>query len=69
MKSCWLTGFFAFAYAYAKGYEGGNGVLEGVRFGVVAALIVIGFAGIWHYVFFPITANHPFRLRVRKSQP
>ena len=50
-----LLGFFAFAYAYAKGYEGGNGVMEGVRFGVLAALIVIGFAGIWQYVVFPIS--------------
>jgi hypothetical protein len=50
-----LLGFFAFAYAYAKGYEGGNGVMEGVRFGVVAALVVIGFAGIWQYVAFPIS--------------
>ena len=36
-----LVGFFAFAYAYAKGYEGGNGVVEGIRFGVLVSLIVI----------------------------
>jgi len=24
-----LLGFFAFAYAYARGYEGGNGIMEG----------------------------------------
>ena len=28
-----LVGFFAFAYAYARGFEGGSGVMEGVRFG------------------------------------
>lgn len=50
-----LLGFFAFAYAYARGYEGGNGVMEGIRFGVVVALIVIGFGVIWQYVVFPIT--------------
>ncbi len=33
-----LLGFFAFAYAYAKGYEGGNGVVEGIRFGVLVSL-------------------------------
>jgi hypothetical protein len=51
-----LIGFFAFAYAYAKGYEGGNGMMEGVRFGVVIALVVTGFGLIWVYVQFPITA-------------
>ena len=49
-----LVGFFAFAYAYAKGYEGGNGVMEGVRFGVLVALIVSGFGLIWQYVLYPI---------------
>ena len=52
-----LVGFFAFAYAYAKGYEGGSGVMEGVRFGVVVALIVTGFGLIWMYVQFPINAT------------
>jgi uncharacterized membrane protein len=52
-----LLGFFAFAYAYAKGYEEGHGVLEGVRFGVLAALIVNGFGIILFYVQFPITGS------------
>jgi hypothetical protein len=49
-----LVGFLAFAYAYAKGYEGGHGPMEGVRFGVVVALVVIGFGVIWQYIVFPI---------------
>jgi hypothetical protein len=53
-----LVGFFAFAYAYAKGYEGGNGVVEGIRFGVLVSFIVIGFGLIWQYVMFPITAAY-----------
>ncbi|HEY6360365.1 MAG TPA: hypothetical protein VIX63_04635 [Vicinamibacterales bacterium] len=53
-----LLGFFAFAYAYAKGYEGGNGVVEGVRFGVLVSLIVVGFGLIWMYVAYPITATY-----------
>jgi hypothetical protein len=53
-----LIGFFAFAYAYAKGYEGGHGVVEGIRFGVLVALIVVGFGLIWQYVMFPITAAY-----------
>ncbi|MBI4264879.1 MAG: hypothetical protein HY657_10930 [Acidobacteria bacterium] len=52
-----LVGFFAFAYAYAKGYEGGSGVMEGVRFGVLVSLIVIGFGLIWQYVAFPISGT------------
>ena len=52
-----LVGFFAFAYAYAKGYEGGSGVMEGVRFGVLVALIVMGFGLIWQYILYPITAT------------
>ena len=52
-----LVGFFAFAYAYAKGYEGGSGVMEGVRFGVLVALIVTGFGLIWQYILYPITAT------------
>ncbi len=52
-----LLGFFAFAYAYAKGYEGGNGIVEGAKFGVVAALIIIGFGVIWQYVVFPISGT------------
>ena len=50
-----LLGFFAFAYVYAKGYEGGNGVMEGVRFGLMAAVIIIGFGVIWQYIVFPIS--------------
>ena len=53
-----LLGFFAFAYAYAKGYEGGNGIVEGIRFGVLVSFIVIGFGLIWQYVMFPITATY-----------
>jgi hypothetical protein len=53
-----FIGFFAFAYAYAKGYEGGDGVIEGIRFGVLVALMVIGFGLIWMYVAYPITAGY-----------
>jgi hypothetical protein len=49
-----LLGFFAFAYAYAKGYEGGTGWLEGIRFGLVTWVIVTGFGLIWQWVLYPI---------------
>ncbi len=51
-----LLGFFAFAYAYAKGYEGG-GVLEGIRFGVLVALMLDCFVVVWQYVGMPISAS------------
>ena len=50
-----LIGFFAFAYAFAKGYEGTNGVDEGVRFGVLVGLVVLGFAHVWQWVIYPVT--------------
>ena len=53
-----LLGFFAFAYAYAKGYEGGNGVVEGIRFGVIIAIVVCGFGLVWQYVIYPINGTY-----------
>jgi hypothetical protein len=50
-----LVGFLAFAYAYAKGYEGTNGTMEGIRFGVLVALMLDGFALVWTYVTTPIS--------------
>ena len=52
-----LLGFFAFAYTYAKGYEGGYGTQEGMRFGVLVAIMLISFAGVWGYVVFPISGS------------
>ena len=49
-----LVGFFAFAYAFAKGYEGTNAVTEGIRFGVLTGIVILGFANIWQWVVYPI---------------
>jgi hypothetical protein len=49
-----LVGFFAFAYAYAKGYEGGSGVREGLRFGVLVATMICAFAVVWEYMVWPM---------------
>jgi hypothetical protein len=49
-----LVGFFAFAYAYAKGYEGGNGLQEGLRFGVIVGILLCCFAKIWEYMVWPV---------------
>jgi len=50
-----LAGFFVFAYAYAKGYEGGAGVVEGLRFGVVVGLLLAAFSVAWNYVVLPVS--------------
>ena len=50
-----LFGFLVFAYAYAKGYEGGSGLVEGLRYGVVIGLLLAVFAGVWGYVMMPIS--------------
>lgn len=31
------------SYLYAKGYEGGNGLQEGMRFGVLVGLVMVGY--------------------------
>jgi len=38
-----LLAMFALAYMYAKGYEGGSGIREGLRFGLLLALFFFGF--------------------------
>jgi hypothetical protein len=37
-----LVAMFALAYIYAKGYEGGPGFQEGLRFGVLIGIFVAG---------------------------
>ncbi len=53
-----LLGFLAFSYTYAKGYEGGQGPIEGMRFGVLVALMLVSFAAVWASVVVPIPAPH-----------
>ncbi|HEY3042845.1 MAG TPA: hypothetical protein VGJ39_02395 [Vicinamibacterales bacterium] len=38
-----LVGMFAATFIYAKGYEGGNGVREGLRFGLLMAIFNAGY--------------------------
>ena len=59
-----LIGFFAFSYAYAKGYEGGSGLQEGMRFGVLVAFMLITFAAVWGYVIFPISGRLAITLAI-----
>jgi len=38
-----LVGMFAVTYIYAKGYEGGSGVQEGLRFGLLIGIFNAGY--------------------------
>ena len=38
-----LVGMFAVTYIYAKGYEGGRGLLEGFRFGLLIGIFDAGY--------------------------
>ena len=44
-----LLGFFAFAYVYAKGYEGGSGVQEGIRFGALLGVLSLGYGSLVNF--------------------
>jgi hypothetical protein len=52
-----LVGFFVFSYAYAKGYEGGSGIQEGLRFGVIVGLLLCCFCLIWEYMVWPVSGT------------
>jgi hypothetical protein len=45
-----LVAMFALAYIYAKGYEGGGGLQEGLRFGVVVGVFMDGYVAVGNYV-------------------
>ena len=49
-----LVAFFALAYIYAKGYEGGSGLVEGFRFGVLLAIFITGFMSIGIFATFNV---------------
>lgn len=52
-----LVGFFVFAYAYAKGYEGTSGVVEGLRYGILIGVMLDCFAIVWYFVTVPINGT------------
>ena len=45
-----LVAMFAVAYIYAKGYEGGSGIQEGLRFGALIGLFAVGYIAVGNYV-------------------
>lgn len=49
-----LVAMFVMTYIYAKGYDGGSGIGEGLRYGLLLALLMTGFVSIPIYVTFNI---------------
>ena len=49
-----LPGALVFVYTYAKGYESGPGLQEGLRFGVLVGLLLVAFGVAWSYVTFRV---------------
>jgi len=49
-----LLAMFALALIYAKGYEGGKGLGEGLRFGLLLAIFMTGFVSVPIFVSFNI---------------
>jgi hypothetical protein len=50
-----LVACVAFSFAYAKGFDETNpGIAQGLRFGLIVALMIDGFASVWNYVSEPI---------------
>lgn len=52
-----LLAMFVLVIIYAKGYEGGSGIGEGLRFGLLLALFMTGFVSIPIYGTFNIDAR------------
>ena len=53
-----LLGCLAFAFAYARGYQReGSGLAQGIRFGLVIAILIDGFATVWNVVTQPIAVR------------
>jgi len=52
-----LIGSLVFAYIYAKGYEGTPPLQEGMRYGVLVGLLVVGFGIAWAYSMFPVPTD------------
>lgn len=50
-------GFLVFAFVFAKGYEGGVGAVEGLRFGVVVGLLLSCLSVTWTYVILPVSGT------------
>jgi hypothetical protein len=53
-----LLAMIAASAIYAKGYEGGSGVQEGARFGLLMALFAIGYSSLVNYATIRLGGRH-----------
>jgi len=49
MLAGWFIAAFALAIVFARGYDGGNGALAGLRFGALMALFSVAFVSVSSY--------------------
>jgi len=62
--ACIFVGALVAAYIYAKGYDGGSGVVEGARFGVLVGIFIAAiFAGV-NYATLNIGRRHSLELAI-----
>jgi hypothetical protein len=52
-----LIGMLTLAFVYAKGYEGGPGIPEGLRFGAVIGVFMTGYVSLGNYATLNITGD------------
>ena len=57
-----LLAMIAASFIYAKGYEGGSGIAEGLRFGVLIGLVEVGYAAIIMFAIANIDRGMAMRL-------
>ena len=62
--ACIFVGALVAAYIYAKGYDGGSGVVEGARFGVLLGIFIAAiFAGV-NYATLNIGRRHSLEMAI-----
>ena len=59
-----FVAMLAASYIYAKGYDGGSGLAEGMRFGIVAGLLIVGYTVIIGYATMNVGPRHSGLLAV-----
>jgi hypothetical protein len=53
-----FVAMLAASYIYAKGYDGGSGLAEGMRFGIVVGLLIVGYDVIVGYATMNLGPRH-----------
>lgn len=59
-----FVAMLAASYIYAKGYDGGSGLAEGMRFGIVVGLLIVGYTVIVGYATMNVGPRHSGLLAV-----